>query len=47
VTAVVVEAHGEWAVAERHYLSEESMAKLSTKPEAEAVDEEVPLAITG
>jgi hypothetical protein len=28
VTAVVVEAHDEWAVSERRYLSEESMAKL-------------------
>jgi transposase-like protein len=43
VTAVVVEAHDEWAVAERRYLSEESMAKITT----EAVVEEVPLAVTG
>ncbi|HEV2361344.1 MAG TPA: IS256 family transposase [Acidimicrobiales bacterium] len=28
VTAVVVETHDEWAVAERHYLSEESMAQV-------------------
>jgi transposase-like protein len=28
VTAVIVEAHDEWAVSERHYLSETSMAKL-------------------
>ena len=30
VTAVVVEFHDEWAVAERRYLSEESMAKVGT-----------------
>jgi len=41
VTAVVVEAHDEWAVAERRYLSEESMQKLNAP-----VEEEVTLAIT-
>ena len=47
VTAVMVEAHDEWAVAERRYLSEQSMAKLyatTTDPEPET--EEPPLAIT-
>ena len=35
VTAVVVEAHDEWAVAERRYLSETSMAQLRrTEPVA-------------
>ena len=29
ITAVVVEFHDEWAVAERRYLSEESMAKIT------------------
>ncbi len=43
----MVEAHDEWAVAERRYLSEESMAKISTEPVIEAVGEEVPLAVTG
>ena len=33
VTAVVVEAHDEWAVAERRYLSEESMATLAVGAE--------------
>lgn len=28
ITAVVVEFHDDWAVAERRYLSEESMAKI-------------------
>ena len=45
VTAVVVEAHDEWAVAERRYLSEESMAKLYATP-TEPVPEELPLAVT-
>jgi transposase-like protein len=45
VTAVCVETHDEWAVAERRYLSEESMAKLYAPPEP-ALSEEEPLAIT-
>lgn len=45
VTAVVVEAHDEWAVAERRYLSEESMTKLFAGP-AKPNTEELPLAVT-
>ncbi len=44
VTAVVVEAHDEWAVTERRYLSEESMAKLYDTCDDDT-DEEAPLAI--
>ena len=33
-TAVVVELHDEWAVAERRYLSEESMAKVGIPEKA-------------
>jgi putative transposase len=46
VTAVVVEAHDEWAVAERRYLSEESMAKLYAAAPTETLAEEMPLAVT-
>lgn len=44
---MVVEAHDEWAVVEWRYLSEESMSKISIEPEAKAVSEELPLAVTG
>lgn len=43
VTAVLVETHDEWAVAERRYLSEESMAKIALP---DAPKDESPLAIT-
>lgn len=46
VTAVVLETHDEWAVAERRYLSEESMAKLYATPIVETLIEEAPLAVT-
>jgi transposase-like protein len=45
VTAAVVEAHDEWAVSERRYLSEESMAKLYARPPV-TVTQEAPLAVT-
>ena len=44
VTAVIVETHDEWAVAERHYLSEESMAKIGTTETP--ITSEEPLAVT-
>jgi transposase-like protein len=43
VTAVLVETHDEWAVSERRYLSEESMAKIG---EPAPTVNDVPLAIT-
>ena len=45
ITAVVVETHDEWQVAERRYLSEESMAKLHETRDDDTPTE-VPLAIT-
>lgn len=44
VTAVCIEIHDEWTVAERRYLSEESMANLTAEPTLEI--EEVPLPIS-
>jgi len=47
VTAVVVETHDEWQVAERRYLSEESMEKLADRDNTEPTRElEAPVAIT-
>jgi transposase-like protein len=46
VTAVVLETHDEWAVAERRYLSEDSMAKLYAEPPTQTLIEEAPLAVT-
>jgi len=43
VTAVLVETHDEWAVAQRRYLSDESMAKIG---QPVTTVEEAPLAIT-
>lgn len=43
VTAVCVETHDEWAVAERRYLSEESMAKINDH-QAQKIDQ--PSALT-
>jgi putative transposase len=45
VTAVLMDTHDEWQVAERRYLSEESMAQIDAVVHTEA-HEEVPLAIT-
>jgi transposase-like protein len=46
VTAVLVETHDEWAVAERRYLSEETMAKLQPDPHPDPATNETPIAIT-
>ncbi|HET9118833.1 MAG TPA: IS256 family transposase [Pseudonocardiaceae bacterium] len=47
ITAVIVETHDEWQVAERRYLSEESMAAVATidKTETDPLPE-APLAVT-
>jgi putative transposase len=45
ITAVVVETHDEWAVAERRYLSEESMAKLTAGSEL-PVQDQLPMPVT-
>ena len=45
VSVVLVEQHDEWAVAERRYLSEESMTLLEVMTD-ELDDKGVPLAIT-
>ena len=45
VTAVCVETPDEWAVAQRRYLSEESMAKLFTPTPSTSHEPEVPLPI--
>jgi transposase-like protein len=44
ITAVIVETHDEWQVAERRYLSEESMAKLNAIGHTDPA--EAPLAVT-
>ena len=47
ITAVVVETHDEWQVAERRYLSEDSMAKLyATDNNDQTTLTEAPLAVT-
>ncbi len=46
VTAVLVEQHDEWEVAERRYLSEESMGLIDQLPADDVDHQEVPFAIT-
>jgi hypothetical protein len=40
-TAVIVEQHDEWAVTDRHYLAEGSMAKLYQPAQPAALSDEI------
>jgi putative transposase len=46
ITAVIIEAHDEWQIAERRYLSEESMGQLATMQTEPVTLPEAPLPVT-